>query len=104
MKAIKLAVGVTPKYWRPPYGNTDDRIRAIANALGLQTVMWQTDSNDWQVGSTNVTPQQVDSNYQSLIQNAENGAFDSVSLQGWIGAPLIDFIAVGLIYSTVQLC
>jgi hypothetical protein len=78
MNAIKLVVGVTPTCWRPPYGDVDDRIRAIANALGLRTVIWQYDSNDWQVGSTNVTAAQVDSNYMSLIQNAQSGAFNSV--------------------------
>jgi peptidoglycan/xylan/chitin deacetylase (PgdA/CDA1 family) len=81
MNAIKLAVGVTPKCWRPPYGDVDDRIRSIANALGLETILWQYDSNDWQVGSTNITAQQVDGNYQSLIQNAQSGAFNSVCLQ-----------------------
>jgi len=77
MKAIKLAVGVTPTCWRPPFGDTDDRIRAIAKGLGLKTILWGYDSNDWQVGSTNVTAAQVDSNYQSLIQNAQNGVFNS---------------------------
>jgi len=80
MKAIKLVVGVTPKCWRPPYGDVDDRIRAIATGLGLETVLWQYDSNDWQVGSTNTTPQQVDANYQSLIQNVQSGTFNSVFL------------------------
>jgi peptidoglycan/xylan/chitin deacetylase (PgdA/CDA1 family) len=80
MKAIKLVLGITPKCWRPPFGDVDDRIRFIAQALGLQTILWQYDSNDWQVGSTNVTPQQVDSNYQSLVQNAKNGLFNNVRL------------------------
>lgn len=80
MKAIKLVTGVTPKCWRPPYGDVDDRIRAIAAALGLETVIWQYDSNDWQVGSTNVTSQQVDTNYQTLIQNVQSGTFNTVFL------------------------
>jgi len=77
MNAIKLATGVTPTCWRPPFGDTDDRIRAIAKGLGLRTILWGYDSNDWQVGSTNVTAQQVDANYQSLIQNAQSGAFNN---------------------------
>jgi len=78
LKAIKLVTGVTPKCWRPPYGDVDDRIRAIANTLDLQTVIWMYDSNDWQVGAPNstVTPQQVDSNYESLIESAQNGTFN----------------------------
>jgi len=69
-------VGVTPTCWRPPFGDVDDRIRAIANGLGLRTIIWEYDSNDWQEGTTaGVTPADVDSNYQSLIAHAANGTF-----------------------------
>lgn len=37
-----------PKYWRPPYGDSDMRVRAIAKeVLGLTTVIWNQDTNDW---------------------------------------------------------
>jgi peptidoglycan/xylan/chitin deacetylase (PgdA/CDA1 family) len=81
MQIIKLTTGVTPTCWRPPYGDIDDRIRAISQALGLRAVLWQYDSNDWQVGaSTTVTPATVDGNYQKLITAAQNGTFNSVRL------------------------
>ncbi|KAI6024249.1 carbohydrate esterase family 4 protein [Pisolithus marmoratus] len=75
IQAIKLVVGVTPTCWRPPFGDIDDRIRWIANALGLRTVIWQYDSNDWKVGTGNVTTATVDGNYQALIQRMQNGTF-----------------------------
>ncbi|KAI6144199.1 carbohydrate esterase family 4 protein [Pisolithus tinctorius] len=75
MQAIKLVVGVTPTCWRPPFGDVDDRIRWIANALGLRTVIWQYDSNDWKVGTNNITAADVDANYEALIQRMENGTF-----------------------------
>ncbi|KAG7449836.1 glycoside hydrolase/deacetylase [Guyanagaster necrorhizus] len=78
---IKLVTGVTPKCWRPPFGDVDDRIRAIANALGLQTVIWKYDSNDWKAGTGNITAATVDANYQALINNATSGTF---STQGTI--------------------
>ncbi|KAG7441949.1 carbohydrate esterase family 4 protein [Guyanagaster necrorhizus] len=77
MQAINLVTGVTPKCWRPPFGDVDDRIRAIANALDLQTVIWKYDSNDWKVGTDGVTAETVDGNYQSLVDNAENGTFST---------------------------
>jgi hypothetical protein len=49
MMAIKSITNVTPTCWRPPYGDVDDRIRGIAQALGLRTYMWSDDTNDWQV-------------------------------------------------------
>jgi peptidoglycan/xylan/chitin deacetylase (PgdA/CDA1 family) len=39
---IFQATGVVPVYFRPPYGDIDDRVRAIATALGYRTVVWTT--------------------------------------------------------------
>ncbi|KJA22623.1 carbohydrate esterase family 4 protein [Hypholoma sublateritium FD-334 SS-4] len=74
---IKLVTGVTPTCWRPPYGDVDDRVRAIANGLGLRTIIWTYDSNDWKFGPADptVTVADVDSNYQDLISAAGNGTF-----------------------------
>ncbi|KAI0263676.1 hypothetical protein BGY98DRAFT_1109786 [Russula aff. rugulosa BPL654] len=82
IKAIKLVTGVTPTCWRPPYGDVDDRIRYIANQLGLQTVIWKYDSFDWRVGTVvanvTVTPATVDTNYGLFISNLTAGIFDTV--------------------------
>ncbi|KAJ3984151.1 hypothetical protein F5890DRAFT_77181 [Lentinula detonsa] len=75
---IKLAVGVTPTCWRPPYGDIDDRIRAIANALGLQTIMWKYDTADASVDGTTITDETVENNYNDFLQTANSGAFTSV--------------------------
>lgn len=78
MQAVKLVAGVTPTCWRPPFGDVDDRIRAIANGLGLRTIMWDYDTNDWQVGETSgVTSDSVDAMYQVLINDAGKGLFDT---------------------------
>ncbi|KAI0246826.1 chitin deacetylase [Lactifluus subvellereus] len=78
IQAIKVVTGVTPTCWRPPYGDVDDRIRAIANALGLQTIIWKYDSNDWRVGQINVTTATVDSFYNLFINNLTAGTFNTV--------------------------
>lgn len=44
LKAIKEATGVTVKCWRPPQGDVDDRIRAIAHQMGMRTVLWNRDT------------------------------------------------------------
>lgn len=77
MQAVRAAVGVTPTCWRPPYGDVDDRIRSIAKALGLRTILWAYDSDDWKNGIENVTSQTVDANYGDLIKAAQNGTFNS---------------------------
>lgn len=78
IKAIKLVLGVTVTCWRPPFGDVDDRIRAIANALGLRTIIWQYDTFDWEEQSGNITAAQVDANYQTFIDRAQNGTFNDV--------------------------
>ncbi|CAG8470456.1 15478_t:CDS:2 [Acaulospora morrowiae] len=46
-EAIKAAVGVTPTYMRPPYGDFDDRVRQIVIQLGYKPTIWDRDTNDW---------------------------------------------------------
>lgn len=43
--------GRLPRYWRPAYGDSDTRVRAIAyHIFGLETVIWNDDTNDWKIG------------------------------------------------------
>ncbi|KAK1226234.1 hypothetical protein PQX77_010816 [Marasmius sp. AFHP31] len=77
MQAIKHIVGVTPTCWRPPFGDTDDRIRAIAHGLGLRNILWKYDTFDWQFGPTSdTTVTEIDANYQAFVDAAKNGTFD----------------------------
>ncbi|KAL7417365.1 hypothetical protein BDY24DRAFT_88798 [Mrakia frigida] len=42
--------GKIPAHWRPPFGDVDNRVRAIAKEVfGLQTIIWgvERDSEDW---------------------------------------------------------
>ncbi|KAK0542032.1 hypothetical protein OC845_006792 [Tilletia horrida] len=70
-KIIKDVVGVAPRCWRPPYGDVDDRVRAIANALGLATHIWTADTNDYLVtpGGPSSTAA-IQSNYASIFATA----------------------------------
>ncbi|CAO3435837.1 polysaccharide deacetylase family protein [Azospirillum doebereinerae] len=40
-------VGVHPAWFRPPYGDFDGTVTALAQAHGMQTVLWTVDSQDW---------------------------------------------------------
>ncbi|EPB86539.1 hypothetical protein HMPREF1544_06706 [Mucor circinelloides 1006PhL] len=67
LKAIKETTGVTLKCWRPPQGDVDDRIRAIAWQMGLHTVMWNWDSEDWDMpapGGGDLSPTVVNSYFE----------------------------------------
>jgi endo-1,4-beta-xylanase len=50
--AIQAAGGGTPRLFRPPYGETNATLQSAASALGLRTVTWDVDSQDWNGAST----------------------------------------------------
>ncbi|MFI7543605.1 endo-1,4-beta-xylanase [Actinoplanes sp. NPDC049599] len=50
--AIQNAGGGTPKLFRPPYGETNSTLQSAASALGLRTITWDVDSQDWNGAST----------------------------------------------------
>jgi peptidoglycan/xylan/chitin deacetylase (PgdA/CDA1 family) len=39
--------GPAPRLFRPPYGRTDPRVRAVAQDLGMVEVLWSYDSDDY---------------------------------------------------------
>ncbi|OBZ86107.1 Chitin deacetylase [Choanephora cucurbitarum] len=74
-KAIKLVTGLTPRYWRPPYGDVDDRVRWIASQLGLTAVIWNLDTDDWEGVNSQSAYQAVEQNYQNFVEMGSNGTF-----------------------------
>ena len=63
---------MTPRCWRPPFGDVDDRVRAIAAGLGLRTIVWEADTDDWNIQPSGNTPTaQIDKNYESIIGMAK---------------------------------
>ncbi|KAF7311286.1 Carbohydrate esterase family 4 protein [Mycena kentingensis (nom. inval.)] len=54
MEAIHNSTGGrVPKFWRPPQGNTDRRVSAIAKEVfGMHTVIWNQDTRDWSMELT----------------------------------------------------
>lgn len=76
LRAIKEATGVTTKCWRPPFGDVDDRVRAIAHQMGLQTMIWDQDTNDWDMpgeGGGKLAPSKVDGYFQKWIDTRKKG-------------------------------
>jgi peptidoglycan/xylan/chitin deacetylase (PgdA/CDA1 family) len=51
-QAITEICDEVPVMFRPPYGNTDERIRATVAGLGMGEVLWSADTRDWAGQST----------------------------------------------------
>ncbi|KAG8689429.1 hypothetical protein FRC09_012427 [Ceratobasidium sp. 395] len=64
--------GRLPRFWRPPYGDSDNRVRAIAKEVfGLTTVIWNDDTNDWAI--TENPPTQTVAGATKVLQKAYTG-------------------------------
>lgn len=45
--AMNATYGHIPKWFRPPYGGIDNRVRSIVRQFGMQSVVWDYDTFDW---------------------------------------------------------
>jgi len=70
-----FSLGITVQCWRPAFGDVDDRIRYIANALGMTNILWAEDTNDWDYAALGLPA--VDSNYQGIVTNGNNGTWSN---------------------------
>ncbi|WP_214414858.1 polysaccharide deacetylase family protein [Sphaerisporangium fuscum] len=57
--AIHRATGRRPDIMRPPYGDTDDRVGAIATELGLSQILWNGSARDWELRDTKAITRKV---------------------------------------------
>jgi hypothetical protein len=75
-KVIKAVTGVTPNTMRPPYGDIDDRVRAIAMAMGFTPIIWtgvggnDFDTDDWHIASGQVSASGVLAAFTSILNLA----------------------------------
>lgn len=58
-EAIQKLVGITPKVFRPPYGNTNARVASVARQFGLPQFLWEVDPLDWKDRNTATVERRV---------------------------------------------
>jgi len=65
--------GRIPKFWRPPFGDVDNRVRAIAKEVfGLTTVIWNQNSQDWELTNGVIPLATVEANLASFYQGPKS--------------------------------
>ncbi|KAE9398546.1 glycoside hydrolase/deacetylase [Gymnopus androsaceus JB14] len=99
--AIKTILGMTPVTMRPPYGDIDDRVRAISLAMGLVPIIWTRspsgvsfDTFDWEIPGGEVTSEQSFTQFNNLLTNASQMDTGFVVLQHDLFEQTVD-MAVG---------
>ncbi|KAI8329226.1 hypothetical protein BC941DRAFT_443386 [Chlamydoabsidia padenii] len=81
-QVIKEVTGVSPRFFRPPYGDIDNRVRDVAKALGFSAVIWTHDTNDWSLTENpNFHASWVDGNVTKWASEAATAPHGGVSLE-----------------------
>ncbi|KAI8340595.1 hypothetical protein BC941DRAFT_417665 [Chlamydoabsidia padenii] len=81
-QVIKEVTGVSPRFFRPPYGDIDNRVRDVAKALGFTAVIWTHDTNDWSLTeNTDFEASWIDGNVTQWASEAQTAANGGVSLE-----------------------
>lgn len=77
-QAIKDVIGVSPRTMRPPYGDIDDRVRAVCAAMGLTPIIWtgigdkEFDTDDWRIAGGTATGTTSFAAWKSIVSQADN--------------------------------
>ncbi|TDL17330.1 glycoside hydrolase/deacetylase [Rickenella mellea] len=61
--------GRLPRYWRPPYGDIDNRVRAIAKQVfNMTAIIWNHDTGDW----TGASPDKIKGEIQGWLNGPKS--------------------------------
>ncbi|KAI0306078.1 hypothetical protein B0F90DRAFT_1695859 [Multifurca ochricompacta] len=95
-KAIQTVLGVTPTTMRPPYGDIDDRVRAISLALGMVQLFGQAHLHPvhWRVAGGLVDATTSFNTFQGILGNASTLPTGFIVLQHDLYEVTVD-LAVG---------
>ncbi len=65
--AVEPLIGGRVRYFRPPYGAVNSRVRTVLNSMGYTVVMWTGDTDDWRRPGSNAI-------YNRAMAAARDGA------------------------------
>ncbi|GAA3137111.1 polysaccharide deacetylase family protein [Streptosporangium carneum] len=72
---VKQATGKTPTMLRPPYGELDQRVQAIAKEMRLPIVLWNGGSRDWATKNEKAI-------YDEVLKNAKRDGV--ILMHDWV--------------------
>ncbi|KAI8896406.1 hypothetical protein BC833DRAFT_102057 [Globomyces pollinis-pini] len=89
---IKDITGQAPKYMRCPFGDIDERVRAVIKSMGLIVVWWNRDSKDFSYTNTPAQASAIDSSFVSWAASK----LSAISLQHDIAQIPVDHVTTTL--------
>ena len=64
---IESITGISPQFFRPPYGSVNNTVKDVSRELGLGIVNWSVDTLDWRTRDANAV-------YNAVMNNVTNRA------------------------------
>jgi peptidoglycan/xylan/chitin deacetylase (PgdA/CDA1 family) len=100
---IKNATGVTPKYFRPPFGAVNAAVRAQLVRDGLQMCEWNIDPNDWRrPGATAIVARVVGAAKPGAVVLMHDGGGDRSQTVAALPAIIQRLRAKGYVFVTLD--
>ncbi|KAJ3129871.1 chitin deacetylase [Irineochytrium annulatum] len=93
--AVRMTLGVVPRYFRPPRGDVDDRVRAVVASFGLRPVRWNVDTADIELPATkDDAPGMI--HVDGVVQRVKNAVSEGGMVgDAWMpGFPFKSFVSV----------
>ncbi|KAJ3023228.1 UNVERIFIED_CONTAM: chitin deacetylase [Siphonaria sp. JEL0065] len=110
-KIIKQVTGVVPTIWRPPFYSTNANVLKVAAALGLRTIVWSLDSQDWAIQSGGQTPAGVLTTFQNAVNSGTKNVIslehDGFSYSEAVAPQVLDILTApntGISIATIKDC
>ncbi|KAI8885611.1 carbohydrate esterase family 4 protein, partial [Backusella circina FSU 941] len=72
-KAIEKVIGVKPTYLRPPYGEADQRVKAILKEMGYKILLWNVDPTDYDVYMLPSAPKKILGSFKMAVGGKDTG-------------------------------
>jgi peptidoglycan/xylan/chitin deacetylase (PgdA/CDA1 family) len=72
-KAIEKVIGVKPTYLRPPYGEADQRVKALLNEMGYKILLWNVDPTDYDVYMLPNAPKKILGSFKMAVGGKDTG-------------------------------
>jgi peptidoglycan/xylan/chitin deacetylase (PgdA/CDA1 family) len=66
-RTIAGIIGVRPKYFRPPYGEVDERVRAVLLLTGHVPLLWNMDTQDYNIVRRNQDTSRITQSFSTAL-------------------------------------
>lgn len=72
-EAIRDVIGIRPTYVRPPFGEADDRVKALMKAMGYKILLWNVDPTDYDVYSLPNAAAKIQGAFKAAANGVDTG-------------------------------